>query len=54
MREEEILLWASEGKSDEDIADILTINVNTVRFHWKNIFEKLMIFRVPKLLLIPF
>ena len=40
-REQEILQWASEGKSDDVIADILTISTNTVRFHWKNIFEKL-------------
>lgn len=40
-REIEILQWASEGKSDDVIADILTISINTVRFHWKNIFEKL-------------
>lgn len=40
-REKEILQWASEGKSDDVIADILAISQNTVRFHWKNIFEKL-------------
>ena len=40
-RECEVLHWASEGKADVDIADILTITTNTVRFHWKNIFFKL-------------
>jgi DNA-binding CsgD family transcriptional regulator len=40
-REKEILQWASEGKSDDVIADILNISQNTVRFHWKNIFAKL-------------
>lgn len=40
-REHEILLWASEGKVDHDIGDILGISAPTVRFHWKNIFEKL-------------
>lgn len=40
-RETEILTWASEGKTDIDISDILNISENTVRFHWKNIFKKL-------------
>lgn len=40
-REYDILCWAAEGKNNEDIAAILTISVNTVRFHWKNIFKKL-------------
>lgn len=40
-REIEILQWASEGKTDDLIADILNISMNTVRFHWKNIFKKL-------------
>lgn len=40
-REKEILQWASEGKSDDVISDILNISQNTIRFHWKNIFEKL-------------
>lgn len=40
-REKEILQWAAEGKSDDVIADILNISQNTVRFHWKNVFEKL-------------
>ena len=40
-REIEILNWAAEGKADIDIATILNISENTVRFHWKNIFKKL-------------
>ena len=40
-REKEILSWAAEGKTDDEISQILTISSNTVRFHWKNIFEKL-------------
>lgn len=41
VRETEILQWASEGKTDDIISDILNISANTVRFHWKNIFQKL-------------
>lgn len=40
-REREVLLWASEGKTDQEIGMILCISVPTVRFHWKNIFQKL-------------
>jgi DNA-binding CsgD family transcriptional regulator len=40
-REQEIITWAAEGKTDPDISDILNISENTVRFHWKNIFKKL-------------
>lgn len=40
-REKEILCWAAEGKIDEDIATLLNISTNTVRYHWKNIFIKL-------------
>lgn len=40
-REKEILSWASEGKTDDVIATICSISINTVRFHWKNIFKKL-------------
>lgn len=41
QREAEILCWASEGKTDEEIAIILNISLNTVRFHWKKVFKKL-------------
>jgi DNA-binding CsgD family transcriptional regulator len=40
-REHDILSWGAEGKTDEEISIILNITVNTVRFHWKNIFRKL-------------
>lgn len=40
-RESEILCWASEGKTDEEIAMILNISPNTIRFHWKKIFKNL-------------
>lgn len=40
-REIEILHWMSEGKSDQDIADILYIQHATVRYHIKNIFIKI-------------
>ena len=40
-KETEVLHWASEGKVDADIGEIMTISANTVRFHWKNIFFKL-------------
>jgi DNA-binding CsgD family transcriptional regulator len=43
-REKEILCWAAEGKTDADIAGILSISLNTVRFHWKNIFKKLDVY----------
>ena len=40
-REHDILSWGAEGKTDEEISIILNITVNTVRFHWKNVFRKL-------------
>ena len=40
-RERDILSWAAEGKTDPDIAVILGISFNTVRWNWKNIFQKL-------------
>lgn len=40
-REHDILSWGAEGKTDEEIGVILNITINTVRFHWKNIFKKL-------------
>jgi DNA-binding CsgD family transcriptional regulator len=43
VREKEVLLWASEGKSDGDIADILGISAPTVRYHWNNMFVKLQV-----------
>lgn len=40
-REQEILLWAAEGKSDSVVAEILGITHSAVRFHMNNIFKKL-------------
>ncbi|MFT4825092.1 MAG: DNA-binding CsgD family transcriptional regulator [Cryomorphaceae bacterium] len=40
VRESEVLHWAAEGKTDDEIANNLGISSNTVRFHWKNIFRK--------------
>jgi len=43
-REKEILCWSAEGKLDDEIAFIMNISFNTVRYHWKNIFNKLSVF----------
>ncbi len=40
-KEEQVLLWAADGKTDEDISDILCISVPTVRYRRNNIFNKL-------------
>jgi LuxR family transcriptional regulator len=40
-RETEVLKWTADGKSADDIANILKISVNTVNFHIKNITLKL-------------
>ncbi len=40
-REIEVLRWTADGKSAEDIADILKISGNTVNFHIKNSTLKL-------------
>lgn len=40
-REIECLTWAAQGKSVTDTAEILHIGINTVKFHLKNIREKL-------------
>jgi len=39
-RENEILRWVAIGKSDDQIADILTISTNTVNYHLRRIFLK--------------
>jgi DNA-binding CsgD family transcriptional regulator len=41
VKEREVLLWTARGKSDGDIGDIMGISDNTVKFHLRNIFEKL-------------
>ncbi|MEK8034741.1 autoinducer binding domain-containing protein [Ideonella sp. DXS29W] len=40
-RELEILKWTADGKSSQDIADILTVSKNTVDFHVRNAVSKL-------------
>jgi DNA-binding NarL/FixJ family response regulator len=40
-REMEILAWVKEGKNNWEIASILNITPDTVKFHLKNIFQKL-------------
>jgi DNA-binding CsgD family transcriptional regulator len=40
-REAEVLTWASGGKTDSDIAMILSLSEDTVDFHFRQIFKKL-------------
>lgn len=40
-REKECLLWASEGKTSGEIADILNVSERTVIFHFQNISQKM-------------
>jgi DNA-binding NarL/FixJ family response regulator len=40
-REKEILTWVKDGKSTGEIASVLNISRDTVKFHLKNIFQKL-------------
>ncbi|WP_432696161.1 helix-turn-helix transcriptional regulator [Marinobacterium sp. YM272] len=40
-RERDVLYWAAEGKTDQEIALILGITFHTIRFHWRQIFNKL-------------
>ncbi len=40
-REAEVLLWVAQGKSNADIATILSMTVHTVKKHLQNTFEKL-------------
>ncbi len=37
IREREVLRWMAEGKSAEDVADILGISAATVMFHYRNV-----------------
>jgi DNA-binding CsgD family transcriptional regulator len=41
LREAEILVWIARGRTDDQIALLLDISVNTVDFHVRNIFRKL-------------
>ena len=40
-REVECLRWAAEGKTNAEIAIIVGISENTVRYHFKNVFDRL-------------
>ncbi|XBS68762.1 LuxR family transcriptional regulator [Acerihabitans sp. KWT182] len=40
-REKEVLFWASAGKTYGEVATILTIREGTVKFHIRNIIDKL-------------
>lgn len=42
-RETEVLTLLASGKSYKSVADSLFISVNTIRFHIKNIYEKLQV-----------
>lgn len=37
----DILSWAAEGKTDDEIAILMNISRHTVRFHWSRIFTTL-------------
>ncbi len=40
-REKDVLALLAQGKSNSEMAETLTISENTVRFHLKNIYQKL-------------
>ena len=40
-REEEIMRWVAEGKTNWEISVILNVSLNTIKFHLKNIYQKL-------------
>jgi DNA-binding CsgD family transcriptional regulator len=40
-REEEIMRWVAEGKTNWEISLILQVSLNTVKFHLKNVYQKL-------------
>ena len=42
-RERDVLLWASDGKSNSSIATILGISEKTVEFHFSSVFKKLQV-----------
>lgn len=40
-REEEIMRWVAEGKTNWEISVILHVSLNTIKFHLKNVYQKL-------------
>lgn len=40
-REDEIMRWVAEGKTNWEISVILNVSLNTIKFHLKNIYQKL-------------
>ena len=42
-REREIMIWVKDGKGTSEIASILKISQDTVKFHMKNVFQKLSV-----------
>jgi len=40
-REEEIMRWVAEGKTNWEISMILNVSLNTIKFHLKNVYQKL-------------
>jgi DNA-binding NarL/FixJ family response regulator len=51
QRERELLQLIAEGKSNKDVANILSLSVYTVETHRGNIMEKLNLHSVPELIL---
>jgi DNA-binding NarL/FixJ family response regulator len=41
LREIEVLEWVAQGATNQEIADSLGVSENTVKFHMKNILQKL-------------
>jgi DNA-binding CsgD family transcriptional regulator len=41
LRETEVLSWIAKGKTNQDIAEILSLSLRTVKKHIENIFKKL-------------
>jgi len=42
-REVEIMKWTADGKTSGEISDILSVSVNTVNFHIKNVISKMQV-----------
>jgi len=50
-REREILQLLAEGKSNKDVATLLTLSLHTVETHRSNILQKLNLHGTPELML---